>query len=844
MNVKSLILPLLAAAMLLPAGCKKEEDTEKQLTVLTVGLPESGERTSLGGLVDGNRSVYWSNGDQMALNGTASNPLSGIGDAVSSAVFSFPGVINPPFNLLYPASFYKNSTTITLPANQSYVPGSFASNTLPMAGYANSAGSKISLSHLAAIVHLQIKKDADVESGNLEKITFKGNNGEQVCGDFTIDYSARTLTSASDDTADKALTMNLSQPLSESTALDIFLVVPCGTYSQGFSVTLEDAAHRTMTKTKSASIDLSAGASTKMPEFTFVPSSTATEFGIADIIEDYIEPDPGEYNVTGRVVDSEGKGLAEVVVSDGLKCVKTMPDGRFFMDSSIADVKFVYVSTPSGYMPQVSGGIPRFYKARADISPSDGVYDFGDFILTPMANPDHATILISADPQTRNPNWALDKVAYKSIEVSEDLYHELSDVAGGISGRQLCGICLGDIVHEDMSLFGNYVTALNTLGYPTYNIIGNHDNDPSASDDEEGAATFESYFGPRNYSFNIGGIHFVMLDNLIMKKDGDDLTGYDQGLSDRVWAWLQADMSFIPTSTKIMVCAHSPMFKQQNGSERTNTAYHAGTHSNKDGGAYGYGDLFDKYTEVHAWAGHNHSGFNYIYPSSHRHKRVQVHTLARSTGELWTNEYLANGTPRGFTVVNIDGGNITWKFHPLTRQTASFQGVTTGYCSAGAPAYYWRDWDYNSSGVAVMKNGGGALDETYQMHVYPRGAYGDDCVYANIFLYDEKWSTPTWTPTGGSPVEMTRLYATGTPSIPDTENIYDMADTEFRTWYKTHADKSGGSLKDLSGYTTGATDDDGMIATLFRVPVSASPSGGTVSVTDRFGNTYSRSISW
>jgi len=410
-----------------------------------------------------------------------------------------------------------------------------------------------------------------------------------------------------------------------------------------------------------------------------------------------------------------------------------------------------------------------------------------------------------------------------------------------------------------MSLYAQYNTALAGLPYPTYNIIGNHDNDPDAADDDAAAAVFEPHYGPRNYSFNIGGIHYVMLDNLIMKADGAEdggeesegsLTAYDQGLTDRIWTWLQNDMAYISTDTKIMLCAHSPMFKLMKGSERTNSAYHAGTHSINDGN-YGYGDLFDKYDEVHAWAGHTHIGFNYVYPSSHRHKHIQVHTLARSTGELWTNEYLAAGTPRGFTVVEVDNGNISWKFHPMTRQTTAFQGATTGYCSAGAPAYDWRDWDYNSSGEAVMKDGSGALTEAYQMHAYPRGAYGDEYVYVNVFLWDENWELPVWTPDGGAQVTMTRLVSPNDQIIVDEssdpvkEKIFDRADTEFRTWYKTYANKSGASLKLLPGYRIREIySADGYLNSIFRAPAAASPNRGTVSVTDRFGNTYSRTVEW
>ena len=827
--------------MIMAVACNKIDSGEPDTTVLDVELSSDATKTHLGASAGGQRPVYWSEGDQLSLNGTPSVALSGVGEAATSASFTFPGVLNTPFNLLYPASFYKDAGTITIPATQTWVPGGIATNTMPMAGYQATAGAQANISHLGAIVHLQVKKDAGVSASQLASVCFSSGADDQVSGDFSIDYEGKTLTSASSAEADKQLTLAVNQNLSESDVLDVFLVVPARTYESGFKVVLTDEYARSMTKARSSSIDLTPGKLVKMPEFTFVPSPIVTEFSLPNIEEDVVLPDG--INVTGRVVDNSGNGLEGVVVSDGTRCVKTMFDGSFYMESDIDEVKFVFVSTPSGYMPPVVGGIPHFYKAKADVTPVGGVYDFGDYVLTPVANPDRYTLLITADPQPRKySGWNNDRIAFRSLDVCEDLYDELAGVASNISGRQVYGICLGDIVHEDMDLFANYNNGLDRLGFPTYNVIGNHDNNPEAANDDDSAAPYESHYGPRNYSFNIGGIHYVMLDNLIMKKNennGNKLTGFDQGLTDKIWTWLQNDMAFVPTDTKLMVCAHSPMFKLISSNERSNTAAHAGND--------GYGGLLDKYTEVHAWAGHTHVGFNYNYPNNHRHKNIQVHTLARSTGELWTNEYLAAGTPRGFTVVEVDNGDITWKFHPIKRQTGDFVGVTSGICSAGAPAYTWRDWYYNGSGVAVMKDGSGALTEEYQMHVYPRGAYDDNYVYANVFLWDDKWSIPVWTPDDGDPVSMERLteFAFTYPDPNDPLKVYtdqqihcyDLGNTEFKSHYKSNV----GFFKNDDNYPA---SEVGEITTIFRAPASASPTSGTVSVTDRFGNTYSRRVSW
>lgn len=816
-------IPLLALG--LAAACNKTELREQEETFsITVGLSETGVKTTMGASNEGKRKVYWSDGDRLALNGSASDALTGLAPETASASFTFHGSFSSPYKLLYPASFYKDATTITLPATQSWVDGTVAPDTAPLACQVLTPEGSASIQHLCAIVYLRVRKNAGVSASKLVSVKFSGNADEQVCGDFTIDYATPSLTPAGTG-SEVAVTLNES--LSESEDLDIYMVVPATTYASGFSVTMEDEFHRTMTKTKPSSTLLEAGKMAKMSAFEFVPSALATEFTIEDVEEEVLPLDG--YNVTGRVVSSTGDALENVVVTDGLQCVRTMSDGTFYMHSAVPGTKFVYVSSPSGYMPAVSGGIPRFYKLLSDITPSGGIYDFGDFVMTPVANPNRFTLLITADPQPRKyARWNNDRIAFRSLDACEDLYDELADVAAGITGRQVYGICLGDIVHEDMDLFDNYDAGLARLGYPTYNIIGNHDNDPEASDDDEAAETFEAHYGPRNYSFNIGGIHFVMLDNLIMKDNGEGaLTSFNQGLTDEIWAWLQADLSFVPTSTKLMVCAHSPMFKYISGSERTNTAAHGPD----------YGNLINDYAEIHAWAGHTHVGFNYNYPSSHRHKRVQVHTLARSTGELWTNEYLASGTPRGFTIVEVDNGEITWRFHPVTRQTGSFMGVASGICSAGAPSYTWRDWNYDGAGFAVMKDGSGALTEEYQLHVYPRGAYGDDYVYANVFLWDDKWGIPTWTPDGGAPVTMTLVNSCDGANILDTGKIHDLGTTEFKTHYKANV----GFFGEDDGYPA---SELGEITTLFRAPASASPNSGTVSVTDRFGNVYTRTVSW
>lgn len=824
---------LLSVAVLSTVACRELNEPEKQsgqeLTTIEVSLTGADVKTTMGPSANNARKVYWSDGDCMSLNGIASTPLANVPAESQTATFTFSGTQSTPYKFLYPASFYKNANTITLPATQTFTAGTFATATEPLCGYSASATNGVGLNHLCSVIQLSIKKAAGITSGTIQKITFKGNNGEQVSGDFTIDYAAHTLTGASSADASKSVALTLSQTLSETQALNVYLVVPAGEYSNGFYVTVENADHKVTTKTAVDAATLPAGKLVRMTEFTFTPGNSY--FQIEEISESILEPQ--DYNVKGRVVDTNGNPLQDVVVSDGLQSVRTMVNGAFFMKSNISKLTFVQVSTPKGYMPKVENGIPKYYKAKAAATVSGGVYNFGDFVLTPMSNPDRFTILVTADPQPRASDLSLDNVAYRSLRGCECMYLDLTETAATMTDRQVIGICLGDLVHEDMDLMDTYATALGTLGYPTYNIIGNHDYDTSKADDDAGAWKFEALFGPRNYSFNMGNYHFVVLDDLIMKKEGGKLSAYDNGLSDEVWTWLQGDMAFIPRDSEVWVFAHSAMFKQNNGNERTNTAKHGGHTNASEGGAFGYGDLFDQYARVYAWAGHSHKGFDYIYPQSHRHKNVEVHTVARSTGELWTNEYMSGGIPRGFTIVEFEGGELaSWRFHPTKYLKSSFHGTH------GQPTYTYCDWTYTntSPAVAKMKDTGLDLDESYQMHVYKPADYGENTIYANIFLWDKAWGMPTLSINGGTPEEMILVN-----DLDDKTKVpgvgYDMGDKEITDFYYTNY-----SLLRAAGYDA---FEPGTPLTIFKAASTAPASGtGTVTVTDRFGQVFTRTISW
>lgn len=524
---------------------------------------------------------------------------------------------------------------------------------------------------------------------------------------------------------------------------------------------------------------------------------------------------PKSYTISGTVSGDDGALLSGVVVSDGLHCYATDAKGKYYLDADLAATDYVFVSTPSGYAAPVAEGHAIFWKwLKDETKGSDGKYAI-DFTLKKISQPERYTIFIFADPQPRKSTAGLDKLGYHSLDCCNDMYRDMREYAATMTDRPVYGIGLGDIVHQDLTLLPVYRQGMATTGITTYNVIGNHDQGHRFMDDKEASKDYEAVMGPANYSFNLGGMHFLMLDNMIA---GDAAAGkYSDecatGLTDEIWDFVVNDLSHVPLTTPLMVCAHSPMMRGFNESKI----------GGKDRSGQHLGDLrniLSKYPKAYVWAGHTHTTYNYVdkdYPV------IESHTLTRVTGALWSNDYLgANGTPRGYVVFDYDHGDISWRFKPTFYQTGSFIG-TYGGGDGTPPDYAWRDWDY-VDGKAVLRSSGKPLDTSYQMQLFPPGTYGDGYLYANIFLWDELWQLPRFV-SGGDQSVMKR--------VTENDYRYSYSDWDITSFY--HKNKSIG---------TEFTPSRNNVDSMFRVYVDEAHGSGKVTVRDRFGNEHSSTISW
>ncbi len=277
-----------ALAAVMFAGCTNDSSKdvitpiEGEITVVGVGFDET--KTYLGEFVEGvSGKVYWSEGDQIAINGNTSSKIE-ISENKKFAEFTFVGSLNYPYSVLYPASAYIDASTINLPAVQAAADGTFATNCAPMACVAEE-GDGVALHHLTSVVHLKVVLPAESTHAThkLTKVEFRGKAGEQVSGNFAIDYTSANLTAASTAEADKVVTTQVGKTLSDEVT-DIFVVVPAGEYASGFSVRLIDSKGHYMDIATDA-ITLTKGDIKTMPVIEFVPTATLIGIEIASAEE-------------------------------------------------------------------------------------------------------------------------------------------------------------------------------------------------------------------------------------------------------------------------------------------------------------------------------------------------------------------------------------------------------------------------------------------------------------------------------------------------------------------------------------------------------------------------------
>lgn len=341
-------------------------------------------------------------------------------------------------------------------------------------------------------------------------------------------------------------------------------------------------------------------------------------------------------------VRSKGRGIKDVVVSDGYSVVQTDRKGRYTLEPH-PEALAIFISTPAGYEFTNESGVVRHYQLLQNVKQGQDV----NFELQPLVNnDDEHEFIIWADPQVKNA-----KDVQKMMDESVPCVKKYVAAAG--AGALLHGITVGDIVWDELKLFDDYNRAVAQMGIPFFQCLGNHDMDYRKGGDETSDDTFQLTYGPTYYSFNRGQVHYVVMDNVrYLGKDRD----YDGWVQQHQLDWLQKDLAFVPKDKLVVLCVHIPV--------------HSGT-KNKDAL---YALLQDR--QVHIMSGHTHYNVNAIRDNIYEHNHGTV------CGAWWTGPICSDGTPCGYGIYKVKGKELTWHYQSTGKDADHQMSVFTADYSA------------------------------------------------------------------------------------------------------------------------------------------------------------------
>ncbi len=282
-------------------------------STLCISLEES--RTELGEKANDLYPLKWSEGDQIAVNGLASAPLTAAEAGGAGAIFTFDGILTRPLNIIYPAS--AEAGCVTFLAEQVYKAGTFAPGAAPMYGYAaevaeGEEAAPVQLGHLTGVLRFAVKGDVV-----LSKAVITSDSGD-LAGTYAVDCATGALT-AQEGLTSKQITLSFGDGLAlGAEATPFYVTVPAGQYgAMQVRLTTTDGKNMVVKFSSYGDKAIKAGTVREFGEFTFVENSvSADEAGVYEI---YTYEDLLQFAKIAAVFSprTEAKLMANINIPEG-----------------------------------------------------------------------------------------------------------------------------------------------------------------------------------------------------------------------------------------------------------------------------------------------------------------------------------------------------------------------------------------------------------------------------------------------------------------------------------------------------------------------------------------------
>lgn len=502
-------------------------------------------------------------------------------------------------------------------------------------------------------------------------------------------------------------------------------------------------------------------------------------------------PDREGMTIKGSVY-AAGVGLANVVVSDGFEVTTTDENGIYYLPSTKKG-KYVFVSIPSNYEVATTGKVPQFFQR---LSQAANVVEIKDFELIAVNNDKHV-VMVLGDMHLANRNG----------DINQFQQGFLADVNQSIqtyknAGTKVYALTLGDMTWETYWYQNNYglpqyLGEMNKIDAMVFNTMGNHDNDPNFVADWGAEDKFRDVIGPTYYSFNIGKVHYIVLDNIEYLNTNN--RNYNAKIVADQIAWLKKDLATITDkNASLVISMHIQLHTNpglSNGNETTGYRL-----SN----AQEFVDALNGFTKVHLLTGHTHINYNIergATPAIMEHNTAAVCATWWWTGHpsyVAQNHICKDGAPGGYAIWEMDGNDLKWTYKGIGHPTD----------------YQFRAYDLNQCHLTketFAPNYTGSAWNTYAAEYATANTNNE--VLINVWNYDKNWKVEVTE--NGQSLVVTRV------SVLDPLHIVSYS-----------AQRLNVNAVPTADFVTSKT------AHMFKVKASSPISTLEIKVTDRFGKVY------
>jgi hypothetical protein len=343
-----------------------------------------------------------------------------------------------------------------------------------------------------------------------------------------------------------------------------------------------------------------------------------------------------------------GAGLPRVAISDGTSITLTDRDGHFTLVTT--EDAFVSCCLPGDHEIATSptGTARLFQPVKSGLVAGKDEASLVFDLQPRRASAEQHQFLVLCDPQTQN-------------RAEMGLFHQqtVPDVQALLKARgdvPTFGVGNGDLMFDDLSLFPDYEKAVSMMGVPFFQSIGNHDLDLLGRSDEAASRAFIERFGPTYYSFNVGALHYIVLDNVFWH--GAGWIGY---VDERQLTWLEADLSQVEHGRTVVVFQHIPLLCTQYRRLEEGSPGSTLCVTNR---AAIY-RLFEPF-KAHVMSGHTHENENVL------EQKIYDHVHGTVCGAWWTGPIGFDGSPNGYGVYDVRGEELRWHYkatgQPSTHQ--------------------------------------------------------------------------------------------------------------------------------------------------------------------------------